>query len=184
MRCYRARRLLARRESGSIKPRLEAILAEHLQSCPECGRMEAELEKTWNALGRCPGIEPSADFLPTLTKKLRAEQDLTRRARKLHFHVKWQWAALAAGALLAIVLLRHEGQLHHEVNPANQGMKASAESDRSDEQLLQDLEMMLQSADADYLSAYDSWPSSPLQTSDGKPSKQSPGTKTMRKEPS
>ncbi len=184
MRCHRARRLLARRESGNINLRLEAILAEHLQSCPECGRMEAELEKTWNALGTCPGLEPSADFLPTLTKRLRAEQNTTRPARKLHFHVKWRWAALAACALLAIVLLRQEGQFHHDANRVNQGMKASVESDRADEQLMQDLEQVLRTADTDYLSAYDSWSGPAPQPSGDESSKGSPAGKTRRKETS
>lgn len=184
MRCKRARSLWVRKVSEGISPQQEKVLDDHLKACPACGRMETELEETWNALGSSPGIEPSADFLPRLRVKLQAEQSQPRPEQRRRLSLKWQWAALAACALLAAVLLTRNGQFRHEALPSSQGVKIATDSDHSDEQLLQDIERALQSADTDYLSTYDSWPDVARQSPGSETFKGNPANRTKRKETS
>ncbi len=184
MRCNRARRLWARKFSRGISQRQDGLLARHLKVCEACSRIEQELDMTWNALGAFAGIEPSADFLPRLRTKLRAEDGSSAPERKWHYHLRWQWAALAVCALLAIVLLKQDRQFRHEASPGSQVLKTAADSDRADEQLLLDLDHVLQSADNDYLSAYDSWPGLTHQPSGREPARENPSAKSKRKESS
>jgi len=158
MRCNRARRVLARKASREISPHEAKLLADHLSTCPQCAGLEDQLERTWSVLGCHPSVEPSPDFLPRLKARLRAEQVAQSAARTWRRDLRWQWIALAACLLLAAVLLTRNGQLRRGALPPDQGLNMVADRDRWDEQFLQDLEQTLQRSDAEYLSAYYSWP--------------------------
>jgi hypothetical protein len=150
--------MLARKASREISPHEAKLLAEHLSTCPQCAGLEDQLERTWSALGCHPSVEPSPDFLPRLKARLRAEQTAQGAGRTWRRDLRWQWMALAACLLLAAVLLTRNGQLRHSALPPDQGRNLAADRDSWDEQFLQDLEQTLQRSDAEYLSAYSSWP--------------------------
>jgi hypothetical protein len=158
MRCNHARRLLARKVSREISPHKAKLLADHLGTCPQCAGLEDQLERAWSALGHHPSVEPSPGSLPRLKARLRAEQTAQGAGRTWRRDLRWQWIALAACLLLAAVLLTTDGQLRRGAVPPDQGLNLAVDRDSWDEQFLQDLEQTLQRSDAEYLSAYDSWP--------------------------
>jgi hypothetical protein len=182
MRCHRARRLLARKESQSISGREERILSGHLSICRECAGLEDQLERTWNALSYHPQIEPSPGFLAALRRKLRAEPVAPESRQPRQFHLRWQWVALAAGILLAAILLTRDRPISGPSPTAEPGIKIAADRDRGDEQFLEELERILQRSDADYLATYDSWPGVLQETGSLSPAKKGPVASSLRKE--
>jgi len=182
MRCHRARRLLARKESRRISRREERILSDHLSICRECAGLEDQLERTWSALSHHPQIEPSPDFLAKLRFKLRAEPAPPESRQARHLSLRWQWVALAAGILLAAILLTRDRPISRHSPTAEPGIKIAADRDRGDEQFLEELERILQRPDADYLATYDSWPGALQETGSISPAKQGPVESTVRKE--
>ncbi len=182
MRCHRARRLLARKESQSISRREERILSGHLSICRECAGLEDQLERTWSALSCHPQIEPSPDFLATLRSKLRAEPASPASRQTRQFHLRWQWAALAAGILLAAILLTRDRPISRYTPTAKPGIKIAADRDPGDEQFLEELARILQRSDTDYLATYDSWPGALQETGSMSPAKKGPVKSNVRKE--
>ena len=183
MRCHRARRLLAQKESQGISPRTERALSDHVRICRDCAGLEDQLERTWRALSCHPQIEPSADFLANLRSRLRQEPGSVACRQTRRFIVGWQWVALAAGILLAAVLLTKDSPMFRRASSVETPVKIAADSDRADEQFLEELQRILQRSEADYLAAYDSWPV-PLQET-GIPApdtNKGPAKSTMRKE--
>jgi hypothetical protein len=150
--------MLERKVSREISPHKAKLLADHLSTCPQCAGLEDQLERAWNALECHPSVEPSPDFLPRLKARFRAEQPAQSAGRTWRQDLKWQWIALAACLLLAAVLLITKGQVRREALPPDQEVNMVVDRDRWDEQFLEDLEQTLQRSDAEYLSAYDSWP--------------------------
>ncbi len=183
MRCDQARRMLARKASRDLKPRDEKALASHLNSCTECAAFQDQLDRTWDALECHPSVEVSEDFIPKLKAKLKADEALPRSFWTWRPAWGWQWAALAVGITLAVVILTRGGQFRHSVPPANPGASLS-NRDRSDEQFLQDLEKTLQYSVSDALSAYDSWPATEQESAAPAPGKTAPTKKIKQKEPS
>ena len=179
MRCNRARRISAWKASRGISVRDERLLADHLRACPECARLQDQLERTWRALEHIPSFEPSPDFVPKVKARIRAERDVPRSAPNWRPGVAWKWAALAAGVMLVAVLLTKNGPLRHEVIPPNHGVNVT-DHDSWDEEFLQDLELTLQQSDADYLSTYDSWPGAAQGTSGLKPTENRPIDRTRK----
>ncbi len=158
MNCERARRMMARKASRDLAPHEEQVLADHLSVCPGCARLENELERTWSALGLYPAVEPSPKFLPGLRAKLQLERPTPEVRWTWPFGRKWQWAAWAGCFLLAALVLTRTESMHRTAPTPVQTAKTAADSDRADEQFLQDLDDSLQHSAADYLSTYDSWP--------------------------
>lgn len=159
MNCERARRMLTRKASRDLAPHEEQVLAHHLSVCPRCARLEDELERTWSALGLYPPVEPSPEFLPKLRAKLQAERLTPAVQWTWHFGRNWQWAALAGCFLLAVLVLTRTESMHRTASTPIQTAQTAADTDRWDEQFLQNLDESLQHSIADYLSTYDSWPS-------------------------
>jgi hypothetical protein len=183
MRCNRARRLLERRASREISPYKAELLADHLGRCPQCAGIEDQLERVWSALGCHPSVEPSPGFLPGLKARLRAEQTVQGAGGTWRHNLKWQWVALGACLLLVAVLLTKNGQLRHGALPRDQELNLAADQDRWDEQFLQDLEQTLQRSDAEYVSAYYSWPGTTKQDANFELPKERP-INEKKKEPS
>jgi len=158
MNCERARRMMARKASRDLAPHEEQALADHLSVCSGCARIEDELERTWSALGLYPSVESSPEFIPKLRAKLQVERPTPAVRRTWQFGRNWQWAALAGCFLLAALVLTRTESMHRTAPTPVQTAKTAADSDRSDEQFLQDLDDSLQHSAADCLSTYDSWP--------------------------
>jgi len=182
MRCHRARRLLARKESQGISSNEGRVLSDHLSICRECAGLEDQLERTWSALFYHPQIEPSPDFLARLRFRLRAEPASPESRQTRQFNLRWQWVALAAGVLLATILLTKNSPISRHSAPAEPGIKVSADRDPGDEQFLEQLERTLQHSDADYLATYDSWPGALQESGRVSPAKTGPVESTKRKE--
>ncbi len=158
MNCKQARRLQAGKASRGLRPRDERLLADHLRVCPDCSALENEMERTWDAMACFPSLEPSAGFLSDLKARLRAEPASPgRREWSRRPGLVWQGMALAACLLLFAVLLTRIGPDRRQAvtGPA---AHPAADSDRWDEQFLEDLDRTLTRPDADYLAVYDSWP--------------------------
>ncbi len=157
MRCRHAHRLLERKASRDLEPREAELLANHLSTCRECSKLDEQLERTWDALGVCPGIEPSSEALPRLMSSLREEQSAPASRGLWQLDRRWRWVALACCALLAAVLLSRNDPFRREA-PFSDKPAATATGDRADEQFLQKLDETLQQSAEDFLSTYDTWP--------------------------
>ena len=182
MNCERARRMLEGKASRDLAPHEEQVLTDHLSICPECARLEDELERTWSALGLYPAIEPSAEFLPKLRAKLRAEMSTPVVRRTWSLGRNWQWAALAGCFLLAALVLFRTESVNRTPAASVQTTQTGTDKDRWDEQFLQDLDDSLQHSAADYLSAYDSWPGMKKQAANFKSPQAKPPAATGKKE--
>jgi len=158
MRCHRARRLMARKASRGLSPRADRALSDHMRLCRGCAGLEKQLERTWEALSCHPQIEPSADFLANLRSRLHEEPVSAGSRQSRRFNMRWQWMALAAGILLAAVLLTGIPRVFRDTSSAELQVGATVGSDRADEQLLEELQGILRHSEADYLAVYDSWP--------------------------
>ncbi len=157
MRCNHARRMLERKASNDLKPRETESLTEHLSNCRDCSKLDEELERIWDALGLCPGIEPSTEALPRLRAVLREEAAEPVSRTLWQPNRRWQWVALACCALFAAVLLSRNDPFRHEA-PSSDKAAATVTGDRADEQFLQKLDETLQQSAEDFLSTYDTWP--------------------------
>jgi anti-sigma factor RsiW len=180
MRCDRVRRILATKAARELTPREAQVLSVHLEECRACAALEDELDRTWRALECHPSATVSEDFLPRLRARLRAEQTEPRSGWSRRPAWSWRWAALAVGLTLAAVILSRDVQLRHEGRQAG----VAADRDRRDDQFLEDLEQTLQYSAADTLSAFDSWPFAPQESTAPEPSKAGPAKKLKQKEPS
>jgi len=158
MNCERARRMLAQKAARDLSPHGEQVLADHLRVCPGCARLEDELERTWNVLGLYPAVEPSPEFLPKMRARLQAERSTPAIRWTWQFGRNWQWAALAGCFLVAVIVLSRTESVHRTATTPIHIAQTAADSDRWDEQFLQNLDNSLQDSTADYLSTYDSWP--------------------------
>ena len=181
MNCKRARRMLGRKASRDLAPHEEQVLTDHLSVCPRCTRLEDELEHTWSALELYPAVEPSPEFLPKLRARLQAERSTPAVRRTWHFGRNWQWAALAGCFLLAVLVLTRTESMHRTASTSIQTAQ-TADSDRWDEQFLQNLDESLQHSTADYLSTYDSWPGIKREATNFKSPAAKPPATTGKKE--
>ena len=183
MQCDPIRRILARKAVRDLTPGEARELAEHLNVCRECAVLEDQLDRTWRALECHPSLAVSEGFLPQLRAKLRAEELRPRTRWISHPAWRWRWAALAVGIALAAVLLTRDGLLRQDTRQAGHAGTAT-DRDRRDEQFLEDLEQTLQYSAADTLSAFDSWPFAPQDSTASESSKAGPAQKLKKKESS
>jgi hypothetical protein len=179
MRCQGAYRLLGRKESRGLDPREERLLSDHLNVCPECRDIEDQLERTWHALSGHPQIEPSEDFLARVRFRIRAETPSREVRQNRWAHLRWQWVALAAGIVLAAILLTKAVPISSRPPASEPG--ASIGTDRGDELLLDEIERILQRSETDYLAAYDSWPGALPETGKTGPENKVPSEGTVRR---
>jgi len=155
MRCRTARRLAAELAEGVGGTPWQADLSDHLRSCPGCACLTEELARSWQALLAYPAIEPSKEFVPRLRARL--ELDEPRTSPEPFRPAGWQWMAVVATALVAIL-----------VGPSGLDQpRAVTESglsrrDLADDRFLADLQTTLDHFDSTYFPVHSSWPDSLL----------------------
>ena len=181
MRCHRAQRLMTEKAERVIDPVNEQRLRNHLEKCSDCNSLEDQLDRIWDMLECQPAIEPAPESLLRIKELIREERLQSRPVGGLKPHVRWQWVALAACAILAAVLLTRNGPFHHTVT-GEKAKATAADHDRWDEQFLQDLDETLSRSAADSLSTYDSWPGMAPEVSPPASSKTAPAIGMRKKE--
>ena len=153
MRCKRARKKLGLME-GPEEWQTDPALAAHLKECGLCSEYGKELLLTWEALGRYPSVNPDPDFITTFKRRL-AAQESRNGARVSETSIPgWQWMALAASVLLALLLTIRPPQRAVDVKAG----LPNADADVRDENFLRDLDQSLERSESNYLPVYDSWP--------------------------
>lgn len=183
MNCRQAREIMAAHAADDPEPREERELRDHILGCASCAGLEDQLKRSWDALSCHPTLEPSAEFLPKLRRRIQAERAKAKGAWHLGLQHRWQWSALALGAVAIAVLLTRPGIFQSGAPaPAEKGA-ASASRDAFDEQLLRDLDQLLEYSAADSLSAYDFWPGPVPEGPEPEIAKPIPAKKLMMKEP-
>ena len=72
MNCRNVKKRLSAYQDRELGPDEQARIRSHLQGCPECSALYAELQHTWEALDEAPEINPAPTFYPGLRKKIAA----------------------------------------------------------------------------------------------------------------
>jgi anti-sigma factor RsiW len=103
MKCHRIQESLAAYQDGEIGGRGRERIAAHLEQCPDCRNVYAELEQVWQELEKIPEIETSPGFERRLFAGIRT----TPEPRSLwgFSWLSWVCRAYAAPATAALVLL-------------------------------------------------------------------------------
>src|SRR5437867_9987484 len=142
MRCRTARRLAAELAEGAGGTPGQADLSVHLRSCPGCARLAEELARSWQALEAYPAIEPSNEFVPRLRARLEIAEP--RTAPEPFRPAGWQWMALVATVLVAILV--GVSGLDQPRAVTESGL---SRRDLADDRFLADLETTLDRFDSD-----------------------------------
>ena len=97
--CDEALELISAQIDGALNQEEAAALAAHLEHCPACRALLADLEQIHSDLEAIPPVSPPSGLQEDIMARIRAEQKPRPRAA-----VRWRsWAAMAA--VFAVVLL-------------------------------------------------------------------------------
>lgn len=97
--CDQALELISARLDGALSPQEEALLEEHLRSCPDCRALLADFQAIHQAMPE--PVEPPPELAEAIMAQVRRQKvtDLPPRRK-----IRWRaWASLAA--VLAVVLV-------------------------------------------------------------------------------
>lgn len=97
--CDEALELISAQIDGALTQEEAAVLAAHLEHCPACRALLADLEQIHSDLEAIPPVSPPSGLQEDIMARIRAEQKSRPRVT-----VRWRsWAAMAA--IFAVVLL-------------------------------------------------------------------------------
>ncbi|MFH1573941.1 MAG: hypothetical protein ABIG68_08145 [Acidobacteriota bacterium] len=176
MRCAEATEILwsAAEEPGAeLPPRLSV----HLASCAACRATAEEIAQVWRLLGDFPEVEPGPDFKAEFYRRLRASPAGEVRPPGRQPVPGWHWLAAAATALVILVIAGSRLTLP----PPEIAGSATGWQDRWDDGFLEELERTLVNLDAEYLSAYDSWPGLAAESPATEPKSSAPARESQSK---
>ncbi|MDD5169712.1 MAG: zf-HC2 domain-containing protein [Syntrophales bacterium] len=102
MNCRNIRKRLAPYQDGELSADERKLISAHLQECPSCRDVYAEMEDAWRSLDHIREVEPSPQFYRNLSRKIHAVPEGPR----LGFSWLWQLfpAPVATFAILLIGL--------------------------------------------------------------------------------
>ena len=91
---------------GELTGERQAEVIAHVDHCPDCTRRIGELQRLASGFGSLPKLEPPAQFLADIQRRLRPDQPLIPWKEKLcqPFYFKVSLAALAGVAMVASVV--------------------------------------------------------------------------------
>ena len=103
MKCHRIQKRLAAYQDGEIGGKERERFAEHLEGCPDCRKVYAELKQVSRELEKIAEIEASPGFEQRLFARIRT----TPEPRSLWGFpwLSWVYRAYPAPAMAAVVLL-------------------------------------------------------------------------------
>ena len=87
---------------GELAGEQQAEVIAHLDHCPDCARRVGELQRLASGLGTLPKLDPPAQFLRNIKRKLRPARPLVPWKEKL-FQPVWPKVPLAALAAVVVV---------------------------------------------------------------------------------
>jgi anti-sigma factor RsiW len=127
MNCHHIRKKLASYQDGELSAEEREQVSAHLDACPSCSHLYAEMEKAWKSLEIIQDIQPSPIFYRNLSGKIHAASG----KRRWHVSSLWQlfptpaatFALLLIGLSLGVFLgnaVVTEGQrpAHHQTASA------------------------------------------------------------------
>jgi anti-sigma factor RsiW len=99
MKCDRCQPELSAYIDGELPSYRQEEIVAHLQSCPACRQLEAELRRVVVGVAGTPQLEPPAQFLADVRRKIRTGQEAPERASW------WEALKLPAEALAVVGVL-------------------------------------------------------------------------------
>ena len=103
MRCRSIQERLSAYQDGEIAGEERRRIAAHVEECPACRSVYAELEQTWQSLEKIPEIEVAPGFEKRLAEKIMAIPE--PRSRWRFPWVSWVDPWRLAPTMVAIILL-------------------------------------------------------------------------------
>ena len=103
MRCHRIQKRLAAYQDGEIGEKARERIAAHLEGCPACRSVYAELEQAWQLMEKIPEIKASPGFERRLFERINAVPKSRSRWRFLW--IPWIYRAYPAPAMAAVLLI-------------------------------------------------------------------------------
>jgi anti-sigma factor RsiW len=142
---------------NQFEPAAEEAVAAHLAGCPACREFHAEIQRTWDALGRLPELEASPGFHQAVWAKIRAREG-RQPGRVLTLTFLPPSLRAAAWAAVVVMAVTAGFVIFQAVRPAPPAPAvAVTETDRQDDEMLMELDALINYDESQMFGAYQDW---------------------------